>query len=91
MRKKHPYIRLFRLICLFGYVEQICFTLSHVLYDIIKYYPSRKAIKYCSGGDIFWTNYEAHYKKLWDSLYSYLFYCLCLFLNGLMSNQLSCL
>ena len=59
--KKHPYIRLFRLICLSSYVEQICFTLSHVLYHIIKYYPSRKAIKYCSGGDIFWD-------KLWSAL-----------------------
>ena len=43
----------FRLICLSGYVEQICFILSHVLYHIIKYYPSKKAIKYCCEGDFF--------------------------------------
>ena len=90
MRKKHPYIRLFRLICLSGYVEQICFTLSHVLYHINIIHPEKQS-NIVLEGTFFGTNYEAHYKKLWDSLYSYPFYCLCLFLNGLMSNQLSCL
>ena len=77
MRKKHPYIRLFRLICLSGYVEQICFTLSHVLYHIIKYYPSRKAIKYCSGGDIFFGQIMKHTIRSCGTAYIHIHFTVC--------------